>query len=335
MSKVAKVQDVEALKEFRLALITFAEKATNAIGEADSEVQRVTSWVENEQTTFWSNEQRKRQAAVVKAKEDLRFKQLFKSPSGGKQSTADEEKNLATALRRLAEADQKVLNVKKAIRLLHKEAHMYKGSVQRWASTVGVDIPNAAAKIQRMMIQLEAYLALQAPDIGPSMESGDGSSAGMSQGTGPQVGGYKRLRQTTPDGPTKDSAPAETVPLAPWSAGEFATGDSEELDKLDVEKSLPDPSSTVIIAFGVGKAQKIYLERSNGSYPGDSGWYIGPADMSKPDGYQSVKVEQLLQVRPHFAALLALPVGTLAVIDTAGIGAVLNASDAETWTKGM
>ncbi|HWE04372.1 MAG TPA: hypothetical protein VG326_18350 [Tepidisphaeraceae bacterium] len=333
MSNAAKVQDVEALKEFRLALLTFAEKATNAVGEADSEVQRVTSWVENEQTTHWSNEQRKRQAAVVKAKEDLRFKQLFKSPSGGKQSTVDEEKTLATANRRLAEADQKILNVKKSIRLLHKEAHMYKGSVQRLASTVAVDIPNAAAKIQRMLIQLEAYLSLAAPNLGPAVEGGEGSGASMSQGTGPQVGGYKRLRQTTPDGPTKDSAPAVVTGLAPWRGGDFAAGDSEALDKLDLELQPADLASTVILAIGVGSASKIYLERSAGSYPGDSGWYIGPADMSKPDGYESVRVEQLLQVRPHFAGLLALPVGTLAVIDTAGIGAVLNAGDEETWTK--
>ena len=99
----------------------------------------------------------KRQAAVVKAKEDLRFKQLFKSPSGGKQSTVDEEKTLANCLRRLAEADQKIANVKKWIRQLHQEAHMYKGSVQRLATTVSVDFPNAAAKILRMLTQVEAY----------------------------------------------------------------------------------------------------------------------------------------------------------------------------------
>src|SRR5665213_4637479 len=327
MSKVAKIQDVEALKEFRLALITFAEKATNAVGEADSEVQRVTSWVENEQTTYWSSEQRKRQAAVVKAKEDLRFKQLFKSPSGGKQSTVDEEKTLANCLRRLAEADQKIANVKKWIRQLHKEAHMYKGSVQRLATTVSVDVPNAAAKILRMLTQVEAYLALAAPDLGPAIESGDGSSTSMSQGTGPQVGGYKRLRQTTPDGPTKDSAPAVVTGLGPWRGGDFADGDSDVLDKMDVEREPPDIASTVILATGIASAPKIYLERSNGAYPGDSGWYIGPADMSKPDGYESVRVEQLLQVRPHLIGLLALPIGTLAVIDGAGIGAILNAND--------
>src|ERR1700722_18208708 len=116
MSRSAKVQDIDALREFRSAMMTFAEKAANAIGEADGEVQRVTMWLENEATAQWTSEVRKRHAVVMKAKEDLRFKQIFKSPTGAKQSTVDEEKALSIALRRFEEAEQKMANVKKWIR---------------------------------------------------------------------------------------------------------------------------------------------------------------------------------------------------------------------------
>src|SRR5690348_8517940 len=138
MSRVAKVSDIDVLKEFRLSLLKFTEKATSAMGEADSEVQRVGMWLENEQTAFWASELRKRQTAVEKAKEALRLKQIFKSPTGGKQSTVDEEKALAIANRRMAEAVEKAANVKKWIRQLHKESHLYRGSMARLATTVSV-----------------------------------------------------------------------------------------------------------------------------------------------------------------------------------------------------
>lgn len=326
MGKYAKVQDVEALKAFRLQLLTFAEKAGNAIGEADSEVARVTSWVENEMSTHWTSEVRKRQAAVVKAKEDLRFKQLFKSPSGGKQSTVDEEKALAKANARLAEAEQKVANVKKWIRQLHKEGHMYRGAVQRLNSTVSVDIPNAAAKINRMVASLEQYINLSAPNLGPAAAGGgDGSMASAAAG-GIEVGGFKALRKYTPNAAAKDQAP-KGQPPASWAGAAYADGDAARIEAISADRSAPDRAATVIIAQQVGSAKKVYLERSAPAFPGDSGWYVGPADAATPAERVSVSVEALVAARPHLDDLLSFPVGTLAVLDTAGVAAVLNGAD--------
>lgn len=333
MSKVAKVQNIEVLKEFRLALLAFAEKATNAVGEADAEVQRVTSWVENEQSTFWASEGRKRQAAVNKAKEDLRFKQLFKSPSGGKASTVDEEKALASAMRKLAEAEQKMAAVKKWSRQLNKEGHMYRGSVQRLATTVSVDVPNAAAKINRMLIALDAYIAVALPNIGPMVESGDGESASRGD-AGPELGGgYKNLRRFTPNSKVKDSATAADPTATAWKSGEFAPGDAEKVEALPLERQELDASSTVVIAAGVGAASRIYLERVSPAFPGDSGWYIGSTDVAQPAAFESVRVEALLRARPQFANVLTMPPGALVVIDTAGVAAVLNGADEDIWVK--
>jgi hypothetical protein len=332
MSRAANVHDIEALKSFRLALLRFAEKATNSLGEADAEVQRVTQWLENEASTHWTNEVRKRHAAVMKAKEALRYKQIFKSPTGGKQSTVDEEKAVQLALRRHAEAELKMANVKKWTRQLHKESHIYRGSVQRLGTTVSTDVPVAGAKILRMLTALEGYVALAAPSVAPSIAGGEAS--GMSRGSAiPEQGGYNNLRQETPAAPARDAAP-DQVASVPWVSGEFAPHDIQTLEKLPVERQEGDPSSIVILAAGVQTVRRIYLERSPSAFPGDSGWYIGPADRgSAAPALEAVKAEVLLQARPHFSALLSLPVGSLVVIDAAGVAAVLNREDEDIWQE--
>ncbi|MDB5300525.1 MAG: hypothetical protein JWO87_2188 [Phycisphaerales bacterium] len=335
MSNSAKVQNVDVLKGFRLALHAFAEKANVALGEADSELQRVTTWLEHEQTAYWTAQLRKRHEAVLKAKEALRFKQIFKSPTGGRQSTADEEKAVQLAIRRFQEAEVKMANVKKWVRQLQKETHLYKGSVQRFATSVTVDVPNAAAKIERMITALDGYVALRAPEIAPLAEGSE--STGMSQ-AGPAVSepgaAYKDLRRNTPAGNVREAAPGADPTAKPWSAGELGLGDAERLADLPLDHESIDPAASVVFAADIQTSPRIYLERTAGTFPGDSGWYIGPADGAPAGAYESCSAADILAARPQFAGLLSFPAGTLIVMDAAGIAAVLNARDEDLWPAG-
>ncbi len=157
MAESARVESIESLKLFKRALWKFQENASIALGEAESEISRVLMWLEGEQRTYWNSEVRKRQEAVMRAKEALRQKQLFKSPTGGRQSDVDEQKALQLAQRRLAEAEQKVLAVKKYTQHLRREMMMYKGQVQRITTVVMADIPQAAHDLETIIQRLEAY----------------------------------------------------------------------------------------------------------------------------------------------------------------------------------
>ena len=53
-----------------------------ALGDAESEMNRVLLWLETEQHAYWSGQVRKRTEAVAKAKEAVRFKKVFKDSSG-------------------------------------------------------------------------------------------------------------------------------------------------------------------------------------------------------------------------------------------------------------
>lgn len=347
----ARVQSIDAIRSFRAAMLTFAEKANVALGEADSEVQRVMTWLENEQTQFWSHELRKRHEAVEKAKEALRFKQVFKSQTGARQSTVDEEKILAIAQRRFAEAEQKMANTKKWIRQLQKEAHLYQGSVQRLSTTVQVDLPTAAGKMERMILSLEEYVSLNAP--GATTGDATGETI-MSRGSAtPQpIGGFELLRNKTPSPDLRRLAPPGDPTQFEWTAGTLAPGDPEKIEQLAMAGEAFDPNATLVFAIAASTARRIYLQRLAPAFGGDSGWYIGPADPTPPIAAQpsakdpsiqppsfepgdlSAPVQQMIAARPDFASLLTLPPGMLIVIDSAGIVALLDAQDVDRWAVG-
>jgi hypothetical protein len=162
MANAARVESVDALKAFRVALLKFAESANVALSGAESDIQRTLTWLETEQMTFWQGQIRKRHELCERAKEALRMKKLYKDSSGRSPSAVEEEKAVRLAQQRLAEAEQKLGNVKRYRLRLPKEIDLYKGSVQRLATDVQVDLPTAVSQLDQMCQSLEAYIALGA-----------------------------------------------------------------------------------------------------------------------------------------------------------------------------
>jgi predicted nucleic acid-binding Zn-ribbon protein len=163
-SPTAKVGSIDALRMFRAAMLKFAEGANVALADAEGEISRTMSWLEGEQEVHWRGELRKRSEIVNRCKDAVRQKKLYKDSTGRQQSAVDEEKALAVAQRRLAEAEQKLQNVRRSRARLRKEIDQYKGLVQRLATSVQHDLPVAAARLEKMMMSLEAYVELAAPD---------------------------------------------------------------------------------------------------------------------------------------------------------------------------
>ena len=158
----ARVQNIDTLKHFRIALWKFAESANVALGDAEGEVQRTVSWLQGEQQQFWTSQIRKRHEFVNRCKDAVRQKQLFKDSTGRVQSAVDELKALGIAKKKLEEAEQKLINTKRHSGKLQKELHMYKGAVQGFATAVASDLPTAVANLDRMVHSLEAYVSLTA-----------------------------------------------------------------------------------------------------------------------------------------------------------------------------
>jgi hypothetical protein len=160
MSDVVRVESIDALKHFRVALFKFQEAANSALSDAESEMFSTLRWLENEQLSHWQTQIRKRHELLERAKEALRMKKLFKDSSGRYPSAVEEEKAVRLCQSRLEEANEKLVATKKYARVLQRELQVYKGSVQRFATTVQSDIPVAAATLDSLVESLEAYVAL-------------------------------------------------------------------------------------------------------------------------------------------------------------------------------
>lgn len=199
----ARVNSVDALKHFRVALFKFGEVANVAMGDAEGEIQRVVMWLGHEQQQYWSTQIRKRQELVARCKEAVRQKKLFKDSSGRTQTAVDEEKQLAKAMRNLEAAEQKLVATKKHYTRLQKEMHMYKGSVQRLMTAVTSDIPEAAHMLDRMVVSIEGYLELTGPVNEQPVVTVEGAES-MSHGEmdpaleGPQGEGVPAEREGLP-----------------------------------------------------------------------------------------------------------------------------------------
>jgi hypothetical protein len=208
MSQSARVDSVDALKLFKVALLKFADAGDAALTDAESELSRTLQWLENEQRTHWGDQVRKRMEAVARAQEAVRQKKYFKDASGHTPSAIEEEKALAIAQRRLEEARQKMENCHKYARRLPKEIQVYKAGVQSLATALQTDVPSAAAHLESLIIKLEAYLAL-----GPAAAAAAASSETAGTAAGAFDDTLPSMARPEPQEP--DESPAPQAPPPP------------------------------------------------------------------------------------------------------------------------
>jgi hypothetical protein len=337
----ARVGSFEALRAFRAVLYKFAETADVALADAEGEMQRVMGWLERDQQTYWQFQLRKRHEDVMRCKEAVRMKKLFKSADGRPGSAVDEEKALATAMKRLQRGEEKLKAVMYYSRKLPKDILMYKGSVQRLQTAVQSDIPTAGSLLSRLVNTLEAYAAVSAPsgaggsDSGRLVTSAAGAAAGMSRSAdgAPERSQWAHLRSRTPDKEARNTA-TSIAAVAEFRVAKLAAAEMEALIAASAERASADPQGKVVIAKDIGGASRIYLERLEVAFPGDSGWYIGRADEGaiKPEAGGALTVSELLAARPDLIDVLTLPRGFLAIMDGGGLLAVLGTRDEELWT---
>lgn len=142
---------------------------------------------------------------------------------------------------------------------------------------------------------------------------------------------YRRLRAQTPSQAIRDAAPIVTTEFD-WRKVDVTSRSIQEvLGDLDLARTPSAADDKIVIARGIWKHERIYLERVERVAAGDSGWYVGVADDTEVDGYDAVRIADLLAGRPDLAAVVELPAGCLVVLDGACVEAVLDAQGTLLW----
>jgi hypothetical protein len=326
----------EALAMFRVALIKFQELCSAALGDAESDIQRTITWLENDQFSYWATQIRHRQDALARANEAYRQKKLFKDSSGKMASAVEEQKQVTKCQMQLDEAMQKMAATKSWAKRLQKELMLYKGQIQRFQTTITSDVPGATAHLGALIHTLQEYQAMAEPGRDASIPAelaayfSGGGEGGMSRGT---AGGarppppYAHLRRRTPSPPSRAVLPAMAKAPDKWAAAQLPEGG---LETLQLEWAAPAATDRLIATRDAASGEEIFLERIKGAAAGDSGWYIGRIAVTESPA-EAIQTGDLLAVRPDLERLLMLPVGYLVVIEAGGIAAVLNERDENIW----
>ena len=348
MSETAKVGSIEAIKEFRVRLLKFAETCGAVLADSESEVGRTIRWVETEQQTFWQGQIRKRSIELARAEEALRNKTLYKQFDGTRQSAVDEQKAVDKAKVRLREANEKLDACRKWSKRLEKESFVFRGAVQRFSTILSSEVPNAASDLTNMILALDAYAAMH--PVGEAGSEYDAQAAGAAMaGAGPMS---RAAPASTP--PTEKPAPESILQRPPAPAIEIrvsaplveadkpawalVTLDEETRSRLASIAGVPrpvGPTQRLTAALSGRGESLIAFERLEPAAVGDSGWCIGSISPAANPNWQAVRAGDLLEARPDLAELLTLPVGYAVLLGAGGVMAVLDRNGENLWSKAV
>jgi hypothetical protein len=209
MSRTANVLSVQALKDFKNAMIKFAEEARNSLSGVDMELRRMRDWLERDQLGYWQAQIKRRQEELMQARADLHRRKISQQGSDAV-SDADQKEALREAQRRLRVAEEKVALVKKLIPALHHAIAEYHSHSQPLGDHLAGGFDRSVAGLEKMTLALEAYLATAVPTAPRHEPAGTTSGAATAAGSSTPTSAAPPAESTAGQ-PTDAAAATETA----------------------------------------------------------------------------------------------------------------------------
>jgi hypothetical protein len=230
MSQGANVRSVDAIKDFKVALINFAEEARIALGATEMELRQVRNWLLRDQLSYWQSQVKRCQERMSMARADLFRRQLSQSNSDAISDTEQKEA-VREAQRKLREAEDKVATIKKWVPILEHALSEYHSQSQPLGDRLSGSFAATLNVLDRMITALDSYLAMAPPTapVAPrpraareESEVEVTSTASPAATASPRVEGEKA-------GPAGDSPPSdgEQAEASPTDEGVPAEAGSE------------------------------------------------------------------------------------------------------------
>jgi hypothetical protein len=162
MSQGANVRSIQAIRDFKAFLATFAEDARNALSSSEMEIRRTRNWLTRDQLSYWQGQIKRRNEQLAMARTELHRRRLSQQGSDAVSDTEQKEA-VRLAQRRLAEAEEKLAQVKRWVPILEHAISEYHSASQPLGDRLSGTLVNSLALLERMVMTLEAYVATQAP----------------------------------------------------------------------------------------------------------------------------------------------------------------------------
>lgn len=158
----AHIRDIQVIRDFRAALLEFIEEACSAVEAMLMDLQRSTSWIEQDCPRYWVNEVRKGFDRVAEARVSLNRCEL-RTVAGQRSSCIEEKQALAKAKHRLQHAQEQVELVKRwAIKVRH-DSDEFRSRMTGLRRLLEIELPRATALLEQTAAILEAYAEVTPP----------------------------------------------------------------------------------------------------------------------------------------------------------------------------
>jgi hypothetical protein len=220
MSSQAEVHSIEALKDFRAVLALYSDDTLGALGAVDAEVRRTAHWLQQDRPYYWQEQIKRRREAVASAKSEVFRRQLQKKPDYSP-SMSEPVENLRRAEASLADAEKRLILVRKWQTLFNQAVLEYHGSAQRLKDLAASDIPRAVNALVRIIDALEAYLQVAPPSgLGPAPATSEGAAVKVTapahfETIASQVLDAEPPPQASPESTAAAASPAEDRSMEP------------------------------------------------------------------------------------------------------------------------
>jgi chromosome segregation ATPase len=157
MSQSARVHSLDALKALHSALARYGPEALEALGAAEMEIRRTVNYL-NDQLKYWKRQVEKCHEEVNRTHADLCHARAMRK--GEQCGYVEQEIALNKARKRLKEADEKVVVVKRWLVQLPQDINEYQGPARRLAGMLDSDLKQGLAILNNKIDILEAYMAV-------------------------------------------------------------------------------------------------------------------------------------------------------------------------------
>jgi chromosome segregation ATPase len=155
----ANITSVDALGAFRAALVLYLSKARPTLEEINSEVVRLRVWLESDRRIFWEKQVRRCALKLEEAKQAVFSAEMSRL----RESTSAERTAVTKAQRDLAEAEAKLVNVRKWINDFESRVSPLAKQLERLQSFLSSGLPKAHAHLAESIRALEAYANMAPP----------------------------------------------------------------------------------------------------------------------------------------------------------------------------
>ena len=158
----ANIRSIAALRDFRVALITYIDDASVAVQSMVMELQRTFEWIEHDRPFYW-NGQLKRGFDLVAQTRSNMDSCLMRTVAGHRPSCIEEKQAYARAKQRLQHCQDHMQFVKQVANHLHHDADEFQGRMAGLQTLLDNDLPKAVARLEKAVTILESYAEIARP----------------------------------------------------------------------------------------------------------------------------------------------------------------------------